>query len=73
MIVMDAEVLKNRLRECRAEKGVSQQEVADAVHVDRRSILGYEKGSRVPSLQTAIRLSIYYGKTVNEIFNFVKE
>lgn len=71
--MMDTEILENHLRECRAEKGVSQQEVADAVHVDRRSILGYEKGSRVPSLQTAIRLSKYYKKTVNEIFEFVKE
>ena len=65
--------LENHLRECRNEKGVSQQEVADAVNVDRRSILRYEKGDRIPNLQTAIRLFMYYEKTVNELFELTSK
>ena|GEM_PF-758580 len=68
---MSVEV-ENQLRECRREKGVSQQDVADAIKVDRRSIIRYENGVRTPTLATALRLSDYYERPVNDIFHLEK-
>ena len=65
---MSGEV-ENHLKECRKEKGVSQRDVADAIKVDRRSIIRYENGVRTPTLATALRLSEYYGRPVNDIFH----
>lgn len=70
---MKAEKLENHLKECRTEKGVSQQDVADAVNISRESVLKYETGKSNPTLRTALRLSEYYNRTVNEIFTITEE
>jgi putative transcriptional regulator len=61
--------LGNRLKVLRAEKNVTQQEVAAAVDVSRQTINAVERGRFVPSTLTALRLAEYFGVRVEEIFH----
>lgn len=47
------------LRELRARKRVTQQEVADAVGVDATSIYNYENGRTAPTFEIAWRLAVF--------------
>ena len=49
--------MKNRVRELRTEAGMTQQQLADLVHVSSRTIISLEKGQYNPSLLLASRRS----------------
>ena len=63
-------VLKNRLKEIRKEKGISQQELAEMVGVSRNTISSLETGQYEPTAKLALILSIALGKNFEEIFYF---
>lgn len=50
----------NRLREERLKKGLSLQQVADAVGVGNNTISRYETGKREPKLETWNKLAEYF-------------
>lgn len=60
--------MENNLRVERALKRISQAELADAIGVSRQTIFAIENNKFVPSTELALRLSAYFGKTVNELF-----
>ena len=64
-------MLNNNIRVERAIKRVSQHDVADAIGVTRQTIFSIENNKYVPSTELALRLSAYFGKTVNELFRIV--
>lgn len=45
-----------RLRIARINKGLSQQQLGEMMHVSKVSICGYEKGNRVPSNKNFLKL-----------------
>ena len=53
--------MKNRVREFRTAAKMTQQELADRVHVSSRTIISIEKGQYNPSLMLAYRLSQVFG------------
>lgn len=61
-------VMKNNIRVQRAVLRISQQQLADAVGVSRQTIYAIESGKFIPSTELALKLSAYFGKTVNELF-----
>lgn len=61
--------LYNRLQVLRAERGLSRQELADAVGVNYQTIGYLERGDYNPSLQLAFRLSEYFGLPIEVIFS----
>ena len=61
--------MKNNIRVERARLRVSQQELADAIGVTRQTIYAIENGKFVPSTELALKMSAYFGKTVNELFS----
>jgi putative transcriptional regulator len=61
--------MKNRIRVLRAEKGWSQAELADRVHVSRNSINAIENGRFDPSLPLAFRIADNFGLSVEEVFD----
>ena len=63
-------VLKNRLKEIRKEKGISQRELADMVGVSRNTISSLETGQYEPTAKLALILSIALDKEFEEIFYF---
>ena len=60
--------MDNNLRVERAVKRISQQQLADAIGVSRQTIFAIENNKFVPSTELALRISAYFGKTVNELF-----
>ena len=61
--------MKNRVRELRTAKGLSQGELAAAVAVSRQTINSIEKERYTPSLPLALALARYFGSTVEEMFD----
>ncbi len=60
--------LRNRLRELRQERGITQEELAAALDVTRQTIIAIERGKYDPSLRLAFKISRFFGKKIEEIF-----
>ena len=56
-----------RVREFRMAAGLTQQQLADRVHVSTRTIISIEKEQYSPSLMLAYRLAEAFGVTVEEL------
>ena len=52
------------LRRLRLEKGISQQKLADLIHVERSTIAGWETGRRLPDAVMISQLSEFFGVDV---------
>jgi putative transcriptional regulator len=61
--------MKNNIRVERAILRISQQELADAIGVTRQTIYAIENDKFIPSTELALKMSTYFGKTVNELFS----
>lgn len=60
--------MQNRLKELRAERGLSQQTLADALGVSRQTVISIEKGRFDPSLPLAFQLAETFNCTIEDIF-----
>ncbi len=60
--------LGTRLHVFRAERKISQQELADAISVTRATINAIEGGDYNPSLELAFRLSQFFNTEIEKIF-----
>jgi len=60
--------LKNRIRELRNQRGITQEELAEAVGVTRQTIIAIEKGRYDPSLRLAFKIARFFKKSIEEIF-----
>ncbi|WP_031551915.1 helix-turn-helix transcriptional regulator [Parvularcula oceani] len=60
--------LANRLKELRAERGLTQEALAEAVEVTRKTINTVERGRFVPSTVLALKLAAVLGVRVEEVF-----
>ena len=60
--------MKNRLRELREERGLTQEELAKALGVTRQTIIAIEKGRYDPSLRLAFRIARFFNRSIEEIF-----
>ena len=60
--------MKSRLRVLRAERGWSQQDLADALGVSRQTVNAIETGRYDPSLPLAFRIARTFGASVEEVF-----
>jgi putative transcriptional regulator len=63
----------NRVREMRAARGWTQQELADLVGVSRQSINSIETGRYVPSLPLALTFARVFQCPTDEIFTLEKK
>ena len=66
----DKLILKNCLKEARAERGLSQQELASMVGVSRNTISSIETGQVNPTAKLALILCIALDKKFEELFYF---
>lgn len=65
--------MKNKLEEIRKQKGIKQEELADAMGVSRQTISSLENGRYNPSVILAIKLARYFGTNVEELFLYEEE
>ena len=63
-------VLKNRLKEIRAEKGLSQAELSRMVGVSRNTISSIETLQYCPTAKLALILCVALDKKFEEVFYF---
>ena len=66
----DALILKNRLKEARTEKKLSQSALAQLVGVSRNTISSIETGQFKPTAKLALILCIALDKKFEELFYF---
>ena len=62
--------LKNRLKQIRADKDISQTKLAEMVGVSRNSISSIETGQYCPTAKLALLLSIALEVKFEDIFYF---
>ncbi len=65
--------LKNRLEILRKQKGIKQEELAEALEVSRQTIGSLENGRYNPSIILAFKLARYFNTTIEEIFIYEEE
>ena len=62
-----ADMLATNLRVQRAKKRVRQKDVANAVSIDQAALSQYENGTRVPNVETVVKLADYYGISLDTL------
>ena len=65
--------MKNRIQELRAQRRITQQELADAVSVTRQTIISLENGRYNASLILAHKIARYFDTTIEQVFLFEEE
>lgn len=59
--------MKTKVKELRSAAGMTQQQLADLVHVSARTIISIEKEQYSPSLMLAYRMAQVFGVTVENL------
>ncbi len=67
------DIVRNRVRELRSERDLSQAEVAVALGVSRQTVISIESGRYLPSLPLAFRIARFFGSPIETIFELDEE
>lgn len=59
-----------RLKELRTAKGISQQELADVIHVTQQSVFKYEHDMAEPDLDLVIACARYFDTSVDYLIGY---
>lgn len=62
--------MKNRIREFRTQKDMTQEALARAAGVRRETIVFLEQGKYNPSLELAHNVAVALGQTIDSLFLF---
>jgi putative transcriptional regulator len=65
--------LRNTLRELRAGRTMTQQELADAIGVTRQTVIAIELDKYSPSLEVAFRIATVFGVPLEQVFQYDPE
>lgn len=65
--------MKNRLEEIRKERGIKQEELANALEVSRQTIGSLENGRYNPSILLAFKIAHYFKMRIEEIFIYEED
>ena len=61
--------MKNSVRELRAERSLSQAQLAQELGVSRQTVNAIETDRYTPSLPLAFALARFFGKPIEEVFD----
>ena len=59
--------MKTKVKELRSAAGLTQQQLADLVHISARTIISIEKEQYKPSLMLAYRMAQIFRTTVEDL------
>jgi putative transcriptional regulator len=62
--------LRNTLRDLRAARSMTQQELADAIGVTRQTVIAIELDKYSPSLETAFRIARVFAVPLEQVFQY---
>ena len=60
--------MQNRLEEIRKEKGITQEELANALEVSRQTVGSLENGRYNPSIILAFKIAKFFEVSIEEVF-----
>ena len=60
--------MKNRLEEIRKAKGITQEELANALEVSRQTVGFLENGRYNPSIILAFKIARFFDVSIEEVF-----
>jgi len=61
--------MRNRVREQRTHRDMSQADLAAALGVSRQTVISIENGRYLPSLPLALRIARFFDLTVDKMFD----
>ena len=62
--------LRNTIRELRAVRSMTQQELADLISVTRQTVIAIERDKYSPSLEVAFRIACVFGVPLEQVFQY---
>ena len=62
--------MKNKVRQLRKEKGLTQEQLGDIIGVSRQTINAIEKEKFDPSLPTAFKMGQLFDRSIEDFFLF---
>ena len=62
--------LRNTVRELRARRSMTQQELADFIGVTRQTVIAIELDKYSPSLETAFRIARVFDVPLEQVFQY---
>lgn len=65
--------MKNRLEEIRKAKGITQEELANALEVSRQTVGSLENGRYNPSIILAFKIARFFNVAIEEVFIYEEE
>lgn len=68
-----SEYISNQVNKLRAEKSVTQEELAEKVQVSRQTIISIERGNYTPSILLALKLAKFFNVPVEKVFKISYE
>ncbi|AII52144.1 helix-turn-helix transcriptional regulator [Hymenobacter sp. APR13] len=60
--------MRNKLKVARAQRAITQADLAAALAISRQTVISIEQGRYVPSAVLALKLARYFGQAVEELF-----
>ena len=62
--------IRNQIRELRALREITQQELADRIGVTRQTVIAIEQDKYSPSLETAFKVAMVLGVSLEQCFQY---
>ena len=64
--------MKNNIKELRKNRKLRQEDLAEKLGVTRQTIIAIENDKYDPTLELAMKISEFFGVSVNDIFHLEK-
>ena len=65
--------MKNNLEKLRRERGIRQEDLADALEVSRQTVGSLENGRYNPSILLAFKIARFFNTSIEEIFVYEED
>lgn len=65
--------MKNRIKVLRAERDMTQEQLAERVGVTRNTIISMEKGKYCPSIRLGYRIARTFGVAIDDVFTYEED
>ncbi|PWR75084.1 helix-turn-helix transcriptional regulator [Methanospirillum stamsii] len=65
--------MKNRIKVLRAERDMTQEELANLIGVTRNTIISIEKDKYCPSMKVGFRIARVFGVGLEDVFFYEEE
>ena len=62
--------IRNQIRELRAQREMTQQQLADQIGVTRQTVIAIEQDKYSPSLETAFKVALALGVPLEQCFQY---